>query len=336
MAFTASEVCIYVHPNVKSMARHFGLDQAFSTYSTTTTVLSSTPTSTTGAYVIVSPESCLSAAWPTGTPIGQSDSNFSQELDELQYQQFPGSKFIVSDGNETFSLDVSDPHAAIISKVSGDTFAMYDNGTFVAFLFNCQLQIVGKWHPAYEATKREADELEVRKLSEAHWNKLCKGLDRFCYNWRGSLATWITCALVGPAIGEAIGGGIGFLGNAAGPEVGIPTTLLGMAIGELLGPFACRFVLKRLLKEYCPMCRKRKIRHSTSKSIHSSSSSESTLSVYTPSTSWSPSLADTLFTSYTSHTPPITYSPSSSDGGLSSDGSYVPLYETSSTLYTRF
>jgi hypothetical protein len=39
------------------------------------------------------------------------------------------------------------------------------------------------------------------------------------------------CNVIGGRIGANTGGDIGFLGNAAGPEVDLPATILGTALG---------------------------------------------------------------------------------------------------------
>ncbi|CZR67801.1 uncharacterized protein PAC_17700 [Phialocephala subalpina] len=227
------------------------------TQATTTIGASSTPINTANGYAIVSPNSCPSPVAPTGTPIGQSNSSFSDEFGGLQYQQFPGSEFIISNGNDTLYVDLSSPHAAVISDSSGDTLIMYDNGTFVAFLANCGLEIVSTWPlPSAPADKarRAGGELEARQASGV----LCNAVQFFCNDWRGvglaALATSVGCHAIGAAIGQVVGGGIGFLGNALGPEVGIPATILGVVVGKKYGEYACNVGVAILLFELCKAC----------------------------------------------------------------------------------
>jgi hypothetical protein len=194
---------------------------------------------------------------PTGSPIGESNSSFSDANGGLSYRQFPGSQFILSKGSDELSVDLSDLHAAVISDSSGDTLIMYDNGTFVAFLAKCALEVVGKWplpSAPGSSARRDFGELLARDASSL----VCNAAQFFCNDWRGvgiaALATSVSCHLIGAAIGEAVGGGIGFLGNALGPEVGIPATIAGLILGKKYGEYACNVGVAILLFELCQAC----------------------------------------------------------------------------------
>jgi len=75
------------------------------------------------------------------------------------------------------------------------------------------------------------------KRQKASW--LCKDIQFFCSNHvRGTftaVAENSLCFALGQRISQTVGGAIGFLGNALGPEVGIPTTIAGVAIGGRIG-----------------------------------------------------------------------------------------------------
>jgi hypothetical protein len=160
----------------------------------------------------------------------------------LQYQQFPGSQFILQNATSgPFYVDLSNPSELVISDTQGDTLIIYSNGTFVAFAGNCELEIVGTWQGSGSKEKR-GFELETRQVSSV----LCNDIQFFCNNGFGVAvaggAGAFLCASIGASVGAGIGGGIGFLGNFLGPEVGVPTTLEGVVIGGRIGAFlATRF-----------------------------------------------------------------------------------------------
>jgi len=246
------------------------------TYTPTTTTLSSStsPTSssstsinTSKGYVIVSPSSCPPSPSPTGTPIGQSNSSFSDAYGGVQYQQFANSQFIIQNATSgPFYLDLSSPTELVISDTEGDTLIIYSNGTFVGFVGNCELEIVGSWQPTPGAGGKERRDvgLETRQLPSG----LCNGIQFFCNYGIGAAISGFgaafVCASIGAEVGADIGGGIGFLGNLLGPEVGIPTTIAGVIIGEALGGFVagrlgqslCGAGTAYLLFEMCDACPK--------------------------------------------------------------------------------
>lgn len=70
------------------------------------------------------------------------------------------------------------------------------------------------------------------------------------------------CGLVNAQFGAAVGGGIGYLGNVFGPEVGLPTTIGGTVIGGAIGAFLatpfgqmlCQAAGNGLLNAMCDTC----------------------------------------------------------------------------------
>jgi len=235
----------------------------------TTTVAAVTPNTTsatrtgapTGDYVIVSPSSCP-ASTPTGALIGQSDPTFSAANDGLQYQQYSNSQFIIQNAtNGPFFVDLSCPDSVALSDTDGDTLIIYANGTFEAFAGACELDIVGTLPAASSKIKAKRNALEIRQSSE-----LCNDVQLFCNSRIGvfleGAAGGALCLLLGGEIGADVGGAIGFLGNALGPEVGIPTTLLGVVLGGRLGAFLaskigatlCSGATSLLADQLCKAC----------------------------------------------------------------------------------
>jgi hypothetical protein len=170
--------------------------------------------------------------------IGQSNASFSAANGGLQYTQYSNSQFIIQDANSgPFFVDLSSSSMLVISDTNGDTLIIYANGTFEAFAGNCELEIVGTWTDTGSSSKEKRNALERRQSS----SELCNDLQLYCNSRLGvlfsSLAGGFLCASIGAELGADIGGGIGFLGNILGPEVGIPTTLLGVYLGGPLGSF---------------------------------------------------------------------------------------------------
>lgn len=203
-------------------------------YSSACACVSATPTITTASgYVIVSPTSCpFPNPSPTGTAIGKSDNTFSAAHGGLTYQQFADSTFILSNATSgPYYADFSDPQRLVISDTEGDTLIIYSNGTYLGFAGNCELEFVGSWKAPL--SKRDLDvslAIFARQVSSALCNT---GVGVAIAGFGASYL----CASLGADLGAEIGGGIGFLGNLFGPEVGIPTTLLGVALGGQLGAF---------------------------------------------------------------------------------------------------
>jgi hypothetical protein len=135
-------------------------------------------------------------------------------------------------------VDLSASSAVTISDADGDTLIIYANGTFEAFASACELEIVGPALPASSSSKakRDACHLEKQQSSSA----FCNDVQAFCNSaisvFLESAAGSALCVAVGANVGAEIGG-IGFLGNVFGLEVGIPTTLLGVALSETIGNF---------------------------------------------------------------------------------------------------
>ncbi|MCJ1403079.1 hypothetical protein MMC11_006302 [Xylographa trunciseda] len=228
----------------------------------TPTTTSGTPTGTpTGDYVIVSPSSCPPSK-PTGALIGQSDQTFSDANGGLQYQQFSNSQFIIQNASiGPFFVDLSSPDSVAMSDANGDTLILYANGTFEAFAGACELDIVGTLPVPSSKSKAKRNTLEMRQSAE-----LCNDVQLFCNSRIGvfleGAAGGALCLLLGGEIGADVGGAIGFLGNALGPEVGIPTTLLGVFLGSRLGAFLasdigavlCSGATSLLADQLCKAC----------------------------------------------------------------------------------
>jgi hypothetical protein len=204
----------------------------------TTTVLPTQTINTSTGYVIVSPSSCPPSTAPTGIPIGQSNSSFSAANGGLQYQQFAGSQFIIQNGTSgPFYVDLSSSSQLVISDTTGDTLIIYSNGSFAAFAGHCELEIVGSWSTTGSGSKEKRNALERRQSSGG----FCSDIQLFCDSKFGvglqAAIEYSLCLSIDVELGAAIGEGVGFLGFALGPEVGIPTTLAGEYLGGLLGSF---------------------------------------------------------------------------------------------------
>ena len=200
--------------------------------------VSATPTTTTLAgYYIVSPTACPRST-PTGTVIGQSDSTFSAENGGLQYQQYPNSQFIFQEGsNGPFFVDLSSSSSISISDTEGDTLIINADDTFEAFAGNCELELVGTLPALSPVRKEKRVALDKRQAS----SPFCTGIQFFC---TGNIGPFIAgyeaaglCLALGVDLGTTVGAAIGFLGNLAGPEVGVPTTIEGAVLGGRVGAF---------------------------------------------------------------------------------------------------
>jgi hypothetical protein len=215
-----------------------------SSISTTSTFVSRSINTALG-YVIVSPTSCPPSA-PTGSLIGISNSNFSQQYNGLQYQQYPNSQLIIqNNATGPIFVDLSSNSSVTMSDGAGDTLILYANGTFQAFAGDCELEIVGSWlspngtSPANGTLSRRQD--LALGLGRRQSSELCDAAQAYCNSQLGTFITGVAgaviCGALGAEIGADVGGAIGFLGNILGPEVGIPTTLLGVVLGGRLGAF---------------------------------------------------------------------------------------------------
>ncbi|KAF3162809.1 hypothetical protein EYR41_008635 [Orbilia oligospora] len=230
----------------------------------TTTVSPPTPTTSDiiNAVFVVSPEGCPRST-PTGSVIGQSDDAFSQQNGGLSYQQYEGNQVVLQDPtNGPFFLDLSREDRIAISDDAGNTLVIYQNGTFEAFAGNCQISVVGTVLEENGVSKRH------NLLMSRQSSPVCDAVQFFC-NSRFSLifagaAGKALCngigVQVGGLIGRQIGGAIGFLGNVFGPEVGVPTTLLGVFIGGRLGAskfseYLCAGVGAYLGEKLCEYCK---------------------------------------------------------------------------------
>lgn len=197
-----------------------------------------TTTSPTG-YVIVSPTSCPPSA-PTGSPIAESDSTFSSENNGLQWTEYPNSQFLAQNGaSGPYFIDMSSTSQVTISDTSGSTLILFSNGFYEAFIANCQLLVVGKYSSgAPSKEKRSLAALDSRDNSA-----FCTVIRPFCTGYLGPLAAaylgGAACAglavTLGTLLGGVAGGAVGLLGFLGGPEIGIPTTIDGIAIGAEIG-----------------------------------------------------------------------------------------------------
>ena len=142
------------------------------------------PTTSTSTYSsIVSPTSCLAALQPTGTPIGESDSDFSAANDGLEFQQFPGSQLVLQNATVgPIYADFSDPSALVLADDEGLTLILYMNGTFAVLAGGCEVQVVGIWQDPTNPSS-----IERRNVHDA----LCGALEWFCkHPWVRKLASF--------------------------------------------------------------------------------------------------------------------------------------------------
>ena len=209
---------------------------------------------TSAGYIIVSPSSCPPST-PSGTVVGQSDATFSAANGGLQYQQYENSQFIIQNATSgTFFVDLSSSTSITISDTDGDTLIIYANGTFEAFAGSCEIEVVGSGLAVSSSSSGKRSALERRQSSA-----LCSDVKSFCESEIGKFIITIVstgvCNALGTQIGVEIGAGIGFLGNIFGPEVGLPTTLLGAFLGGKFSSYICAaatFLLSEGLCNACP------------------------------------------------------------------------------------
>lgn len=199
----------------------------------------------------MSPVSCPPST-PSGSVIGQSDEAFSAANGGLQYLQYPNSQFILQDDSSgPFFVDLSSSSSVAASDMDGNTLILNIDGTFQLFVSSCELEIVGAW---LTSSNRKRMELGRRQILSV----LCNAVEFFCTSPIAadliSLFEKGACSLIGVEVGEAIGGGIGFLGNIFGPEVGIPATIAGIILGGRIGPDLCEFAIDQLSGLLCEAC----------------------------------------------------------------------------------
>lgn len=125
----------------------------------------------------------------------------------------------------------------MLEDADGYMLILYANGTFLAFAGECELEIIGTVPlPTNAVTPRD-----VALFKRQSGSALCNDIQFFCYKEIGAMitagASAAFCNILGVEVFGWLGGGVGFLGNLLGPEVGIPTTLGGVVIGEAIGAF---------------------------------------------------------------------------------------------------
>lgn len=169
---------------------------------------------------------------------------------------------------------MSSDNDIIIEDDDGYQLTTYANGTFIAYVGNCTLEIVGtipqlsnpanQSSPVNQSTPITRRDLDVFKRQSG--SALCDSLQFPCYNGLGAgivaYGASVLCGALSVDLFADIGGGIGFLGNALGPEVGIPTTIAGVLIGEGVGTYVagvvgqrlCGAVAGGLVLELCAQC----------------------------------------------------------------------------------
>ncbi|KAF1828556.1 hypothetical protein BDW02DRAFT_574783 [Decorospora gaudefroyi] len=239
---TASTPVVSESSSIKSASNTTMTSSTPSSYSSTTTP-SSSPTSIKD-YVVVSPTACLIAPKPSGAIISQSDADFSEANDGLTWEQYPDSRFKVqaNDTSPPQYLDISVPSQISISDEEGNTLILYGNGTYAAYTALCELAVFGEWDSdALPDVTRRGDTAVALFRKRQAGSSLCKDIQGYCSSTPGQILNAVLgntiCILLGQRIGQTVGGAIGFLGNALGPEVGIPTTLGGVVIGGRIGAF---------------------------------------------------------------------------------------------------
>jgi hypothetical protein len=177
---------------------------------------------------------------PTGSPIAQSDSAFSAANNGLQWKQFPGSQYIISnDTSGPFYVDLSDATKITFQDAEGYILIYYANGNFDAFAGTCELEISGTWQPP--TSPASEDKRTIDLTTRQAGSSLCSDIQFICNTPLGIGITGITgavaCGQISPEITLAVGGGVGFLGSLLGPSVGIPTDLAGVVSGQPIGTF---------------------------------------------------------------------------------------------------
>lgn len=225
------------------------------TISATKTASPSTNTAvnTASGYVIVSPSPCPPSA-PAGAVIGQSDSKFSAANGGLQYQQYGNAQYIIQNATSgPLFVDLSSSNSVSISDAKGDTLVIYANGTFEAFAGSCEISVVGSGPVTSSSRKVKRSPLEERQSSS-----FCTDLKSFCNSPIGvaliALASNRFCIVVAADIGADILGGLGFLTNVLGPEVGIPATIGGVILGAKIGTDICAVATSLIAYGLCNAC----------------------------------------------------------------------------------
>jgi len=225
------------------------------TISATTTISTSTSTTvnTASGYVIVSPSPCPLSS-PAGAVIGESDAAFSAANGGLQYHQYANAQYIIQNATSgPLFVDLSSSNSVSISDANGDTLIIYANGTFEAFASTCEISVVGSGPVAGSSRKAKKDTLKERQSSS-----FCTDLKAFCNSPIGvaliALASNRFCIVVAADIGADILGGLGFLTNVLGPEVGLPATIGGVILGAKIGTDICAVATALIAYGLCNAC----------------------------------------------------------------------------------
>lgn len=100
--------------------------------------------------------------------------------------------------------------------------------------------------------------MDKRNILSEVLSEVCGAIHYFCDNPLGvglaALARGGFCLAIGSEAGASTGGGIGFLGNALGPEVGLPATMAGVLVGQRFGALLCGVAMAELTVLLCKAC----------------------------------------------------------------------------------